>query len=365
MALSHKYLTKKSWHPLTIRNAEKVWLAEQKDLSEKKKMLELQKKLEDERKMMELHNIKDATGKYEKKAERVDFLYRGAPEVTSEQYLEGKAYDFEKEEADLVTKGEVKLGLFASKTESSVQDMWAKVREDPLMDIMKKRQDQIEKLKDNPIKLEKLKKQLALEKESKKHKKEKKRKEKKEKKDKKDKKRKRYDSDDDVERKRSDRERRSVEGNEEKRRKTESLPSAAEASGQAVAPPPPTQSRWAPIGTRPDLIQERAELDESYRLLQQRKLEREKSRESVHKKGREELLEEMKEEAKRHRESEEKRIQRELEEDKKEEHTQRGLHDRPSFINDTNRSVYLDHNEKLEDTLHRRRHYRQRGDSSH
>lgn len=40
---------KKSWHPSTIRNQEKVWKAEQQDEDEKRKVAELQKELQEQR----------------------------------------------------------------------------------------------------------------------------------------------------------------------------------------------------------------------------------------------------------------------------------------------------------------------------
>ncbi len=40
---------KKSWHPSTFANLEKVWKAEQKDESERKKIDQLQQELKEER----------------------------------------------------------------------------------------------------------------------------------------------------------------------------------------------------------------------------------------------------------------------------------------------------------------------------
>ncbi len=53
---------KKSWHPLTFENIERVWKAEQKDAAERKKIEQLQKELEQERAMEELRNHGIATG---------------------------------------------------------------------------------------------------------------------------------------------------------------------------------------------------------------------------------------------------------------------------------------------------------------
>lgn len=40
---------KKSWHPSTLKNQERVWKAEQQDESEKRKVEELQKELQAQR----------------------------------------------------------------------------------------------------------------------------------------------------------------------------------------------------------------------------------------------------------------------------------------------------------------------------
>jgi hypothetical protein len=402
--MNHGYLAKKSWHPLTIRNAEKVWLAEQRHTNEMKKMLELQKKLDDERKMMELHSLKDATGKYQKKEERVDFLYRGAPEVTSDQYLEGKSYDFEKEEKDLITQGQTQLGLLTQKSESEVHDMWAKVREDPLTDILKKRQEQIEKLKDNPIKIERLKRQLQEEMKQKnphkhkhKHKhsekvKEKKDKHKHERKDKEKKKRekshkisngshkdrqeshKSHTNDERISQKRShshlDGDKKEEEKEEEYRKKrkldekplSSSVSSSSSSSSTTNPTTSSTTSKWAPIGTRPDLQEEEEELRKNAQRLQLRKDRATEMLRGISRENREELLQQMANDATAHRDKELRRLEREKKEDEEENSTSttRDLNERPHFLNETTRAAYLENTEQLSDTLHRRRHYRHR-----
>ena len=53
---------KKSWHPQTLKNIERVWKAEQKFEAERKKIEELQKELKDERAREELTKFAQQAG---------------------------------------------------------------------------------------------------------------------------------------------------------------------------------------------------------------------------------------------------------------------------------------------------------------
>lgn len=53
---------KKSWHPQTMKNIERVWKAEQKHEAERKKIEELQKELKDERNREEMTRYAEETG---------------------------------------------------------------------------------------------------------------------------------------------------------------------------------------------------------------------------------------------------------------------------------------------------------------
>lgn len=57
---------KKSWHPQTLRNVEKVWKAEQKAEAEAKKIEQLRRELEEERarEEMQRHAIEQGVVKY-------------------------------------------------------------------------------------------------------------------------------------------------------------------------------------------------------------------------------------------------------------------------------------------------------------
>lgn len=53
---------KKSWHPQTMKNIERVWKAEQKYEAERKKIEELQKELKEERAREEITKYAEVTG---------------------------------------------------------------------------------------------------------------------------------------------------------------------------------------------------------------------------------------------------------------------------------------------------------------
>jgi hypothetical protein len=53
---------KKSFHPLTFRNQEKVWKEEHKAEEEQKKLEQLRKELEEERELQRLHKLQEDQG---------------------------------------------------------------------------------------------------------------------------------------------------------------------------------------------------------------------------------------------------------------------------------------------------------------
>jgi hypothetical protein len=107
---------KKSWHPQTFANIEKVWKAEQKDAAEKRKIEQLQKELQQERAQEEVraHGIRTGVLQYahlirvvwllsstycgygcRAKSQKLDWMYNGgaARDNDREDYLLGKAID--------------------------------------------------------------------------------------------------------------------------------------------------------------------------------------------------------------------------------------------------------------------------------
>ncbi|EDQ91032.1 uncharacterized protein MONBRDRAFT_31693 [Monosiga brevicollis MX1] len=85
---------KKSWHPHTRANIEKVWIAEQKMLAEKSKTQQLQKELEEERAREELSRMAEDSG-HRKREEKVEWMYAGAMGAADnrDEYLLGKPVD--------------------------------------------------------------------------------------------------------------------------------------------------------------------------------------------------------------------------------------------------------------------------------
>ena len=179
---------KKSWHPQTLRNVEKVWKAEQKHEAERKKIEELQRELREERAREEMQRYAEDVGAVKKKEEKLDWMYQGpGGMVNRDEYLLGRPIDkyvFEKmEEKEAGCSSETGLlpgSIFAPSGANSLLDMASKIREDPLFIIRKKEEEKKREVLNNPVKMKKIKEllQMSLVKKEKKKEKEKKRKQK-------------------------------------------------------------------------------------------------------------------------------------------------------------------------------------------
>lgn len=66
---------KKSWHPQTMKNIERVWKAEQKYEAERKKIEELQKELKDERSREEMTRYAEETGAIKSVLRHIQFAF--------------------------------------------------------------------------------------------------------------------------------------------------------------------------------------------------------------------------------------------------------------------------------------------------
>lgn len=148
---------KKSWHPQTRENQEKLWLARQAKAEEEKKLAILKKELEEQRQLEELQRLQQGANK---KLDRMDWMYAGSANLSSitiqEEYLLGKRKITD-------TSNEYKALDSISSDNSNIKnndrDMEAKLREDPLFIIKKKEQMIAKQLATNPIKMKRL--QLA------------------------------------------------------------------------------------------------------------------------------------------------------------------------------------------------------------
>ncbi|XP_056442969.1 pre-mRNA-splicing factor CWC25 homolog [Gadus chalcogrammus] len=172
---------KKSWHPQTMKNIERVWKAEQKHEAEVKKIEELQKELKDERAREEITKFAQETGALKKKDDRLDWMYQGpAGQVSRDEYLMGRPIDkqiteqFEEPESGPSTQtGLLPGSIFNPTTPASTLDLQAKIREDPLFEIRKREEEKKREVLTNPVKMKKIKAMLRenLEMEKKKKKK--------------------------------------------------------------------------------------------------------------------------------------------------------------------------------------------------
>ncbi|XP_066509032.1 pre-mRNA-splicing factor CWC25 homolog isoform X2 [Hoplias malabaricus] len=195
---------KKSWHPQTLKNIERVWKAEQKHEAERKKIEELQKELKEERAREEITRFAEETGALKKKDERLDWMYQGpAGQISREEYLMGRPVDKqimqqyeEPESGPSAETGLLPGSIFNPSSSVSSLDMAAKIREDPLFEIRKREEDKKRSVLTNPVKMKEIKKMLRqnLEKEKKKKRKKDKKEKREEKERKKDKKHKRRSS---------------------------------------------------------------------------------------------------------------------------------------------------------------------------
>lgn len=143
---------KKSWHPLTLRNQEIVWLAEQKAIEEAKLRELKRKELEREKQMTELQKLQEEAGLIPKRAERLDWMYAGTAsqmKTVQEEFLLGKRRIDQgigtaaSEEPVASPIG----ALFNNNPTINPQREWeSKMREDPLFAIKKKEKEISESL---------------------------------------------------------------------------------------------------------------------------------------------------------------------------------------------------------------------------
>ncbi|XP_078121431.1 pre-mRNA-splicing factor CWC25 homolog [Sander vitreus] len=185
---------KKSWHPQTMKNIERVWKAEQKHEAECKKIEELQKELKDERAREEITRFAQESGSIKKKDDRLDWMYQGpAGQVSRDEYLLGRSIDKqitdqyeEPESGPSAETGLLPGSIFNPTTPASNLDLAAKIREDPLFEIRKREEDKKREVLSNPVKMKKIKEMLRqnLDKRDKKKKRKKEKKEKQRKEDK-------------------------------------------------------------------------------------------------------------------------------------------------------------------------------------
>ncbi|KAJ8083712.1 RNA-splicing factor [Marasmius tenuissimus] len=150
---------KKSWHPLLLKNQERVWLEEKKALEEKKKLDQLRKEKEEERQLQELQRLQEEqTGK--KRTEKLEWMYSTPATGSSQNPNELEDYLLGKKRVDKILTADenAKIGaahknFIAVQNANNVRDIAAKVREDPLFAIKQQEQAAYEALMANPLRL--------------------------------------------------------------------------------------------------------------------------------------------------------------------------------------------------------------------
>jgi len=172
---------KKSWHPLLLKNQERVWLEEKKALEEKKKLDQLRKEKEEERQLQELQRLQEEqTGK--KRQEKLEWMYSTPATGSGPSANDLEDYLLGKKRVDKILTGDEndKVGaahknFIATQFANTVRDTAAKVREDPLLAIKQQEQAAYQALMSNPLRLKQLQEKNGMKvkkdkKEKKKHK---------------------------------------------------------------------------------------------------------------------------------------------------------------------------------------------------
>ncbi|XP_053607002.1 pre-mRNA-splicing factor CWC25 homolog [Plodia interpunctella] len=170
--------SKKSWHPNTMKNQERVWKAEQAAAQEKKRIQELQREHAEERDRFELNsmikqNVASSSGSNDN---RLHWMYdKPDRKVQQEDYLLGKSIDknydnAEKKEQEIipaVARRVVGSSMLSSAGDAQV-DLARKIREDPLLLVKERERAARAALLNNPLQRRRLTELLRKEQDQKK-----------------------------------------------------------------------------------------------------------------------------------------------------------------------------------------------------
>ncbi|KAH8393824.1 hypothetical protein KR215_001007, partial [Drosophila sulfurigaster] len=181
---------KKSWHPHTMKNQERVWKAEQAKQEEQRKLDDLRKEINEERDREELRRLGENSGVLSSNnggEAKLEWMYKNNTElINREEYLLGRKIDksFEQLEAEERRQEQSTLGLkqsinhvehecvpFSIREYRNLQsteqvDMQRKTMEDPLMLIKQREMESRRKLLENPVKLKEIHRILKTEREA-------------------------------------------------------------------------------------------------------------------------------------------------------------------------------------------------------
>ncbi|XP_035776817.1 pre-mRNA-splicing factor CWC25 homolog [Anopheles albimanus] len=173
--------TKKSWHPNTMKNQERVWKAEQQEAAEKRRLNELRREIDAERSREELKSMAQKSGVIpdnDGADKKLEWMYSGPSQlVNREEYLLGRTIDKTFEDLDAQEKAATSNSAFGvAQPKNHVEhecipfsirqhkgvlsndqvDLARKLMEDPLMLIKQKEMESRQKLLQNPVKLKEL-----------------------------------------------------------------------------------------------------------------------------------------------------------------------------------------------------------------
>ncbi|CAL4176172.1 unnamed protein product, partial [Meganyctiphanes norvegica] len=169
---------KKSWHPSTMKNQERVWKAEQQKAEEDRKVAELQKELREEREREFLRKTAEDSGAVAKKDEsKLDWMYKGSightgnnEEYILSEYLELFSHFVHLRKNEFRFFQNVESVQFRNQREKEINpesvtrrgggdvqvDMRRKLMEDPLLLIRKREEETKRQITHNPVKMKQL-----------------------------------------------------------------------------------------------------------------------------------------------------------------------------------------------------------------
>ncbi|KAH9898240.1 Pre-mRNA splicing factor-domain-containing protein [Cubamyces lactineus] len=159
---------KKSWHPLLLKNQERVWLEEKKALEEKKKLDQLRKEKEEERQLQELQRLQEEqTGK--KRQEKLEWMYATPATGSNQNANDLEDYLLGKKRVDKILTadenervGAAHKNFIATQYANTARDMAAKIREDPLLAIKQQEQAAYQAIMSNPLRLRELQEKTGI-----------------------------------------------------------------------------------------------------------------------------------------------------------------------------------------------------------
>ncbi|KAE9400574.1 hypothetical protein BT96DRAFT_919413 [Gymnopus androsaceus JB14] len=157
---------KKSWHPLLLKNQERVWLEEKK--ARRRSFDQLRKEKEEERQLQELQRLQEEkTGK--KRTEKLEWMYTTPASGSTQNANDLEDYLLGKKRVDKILTADenAKLGasnknFIAVQNANTARDIASKIREDPLLAIKQQEQASYEALMANPLRLQEMQRRNGI-----------------------------------------------------------------------------------------------------------------------------------------------------------------------------------------------------------